>query len=97
MPARARAIRNAIGLALAAVLQLPRRLGWRDMIVVAFAASSGFTFALFFAAAAIPVGPTLIQAKAWCTRDRRGYAARACRGPTASRRPLRHLTCISQH
>jgi hypothetical protein len=33
------------------------------MIVVAFAASCGFTFALFFAAAAIPVGPTLIQAK----------------------------------
>jgi len=53
----------AIGLALAAGLQLPRRLAWRDMIVVAFAASSGFTFALFFAAAAIPVGPTLIQAK----------------------------------
>ena len=53
----------AIALALAAGLQLPRRLGWRDMIVVAFAASSGFTFALFFASAAIPVGPTLIQAK----------------------------------
>jgi NhaA family Na+:H+ antiporter len=53
----------AIGLALAAGLQLPRRLGWREMIVVAFAASSGFTFALFFAAAVIPVGPMLIQTK----------------------------------
>ena len=53
----------AIALALAAGLRLPRRLGWRDMVVVAFAASSGFTFALFFAAAAIPVGPSLIQAK----------------------------------
>lgn len=53
----------AIGLALAAGLQLPRRLGWREMIVVAFAASSGFTFALFFAGAVIPLGPTLIQVK----------------------------------
>jgi NhaA family Na+:H+ antiporter len=53
----------AIGLALAAGFQLPRRLGWREMIVVAFAASSGFTFALFFAAAVIPVGPMLIQTK----------------------------------
>lgn len=53
----------AIGLALAAGLQLPRRLGWREMIVVAFAASSGFTFALFFSAAVIPVGPMLIQTK----------------------------------
>jgi NhaA family Na+:H+ antiporter len=53
----------AIGMALGAGLQLPRRLGWREMIVVAFAASSGFTFTLFFAAAVVPVGPTLIQIK----------------------------------
>ena len=53
----------AVGLALAAGLQLPRRLGWREMIVVAFAASSGFTFALFFAAAVVPLGPTLIETK----------------------------------
>jgi NhaA family Na+:H+ antiporter len=53
----------AVALALGAGLQLPRRLGWREMVVVAFAASSGFTFALFFAAAVVPVGPTLIEIK----------------------------------
>jgi hypothetical protein len=53
----------AIGLALGAGLQLPRRLGWREMVVVAFAASSGFAFMLLFAAVVVPVGPTLIQIK----------------------------------
>ena len=31
--------------------------------MIAFAAASGFTFALFFAAAVVPVGPILIQTK----------------------------------
>jgi NhaA family Na+:H+ antiporter len=53
----------AAGLAVAAGLQMPGRLGWREVTVIAFAASSGFTFALFFAAAVVPVGPTLIQIK----------------------------------
>ena len=51
----------AVGLAVLAGLQLPHRLGWRDMVVIAMAASSGFTFALFFSTAVFPVGPTLIQ------------------------------------
>ena len=53
----------AIMIAVTAGLQLPRRVGWREVVVVAFAASSGFTFALFFATAVFPVGPILIQTK----------------------------------
>ncbi len=53
----------ALGLAVAAGLHLPRRIAWRDMIVVAFASSIGFTFALFFATAAFPIGPILVEAK----------------------------------
>ena len=53
----------AIALGLAAGLRLPHRLDWREVIVIAFAAASGFTFALFFAAAVVPVGPILIQTK----------------------------------
>jgi NhaA family Na+:H+ antiporter len=53
----------ATGLAVAAGLRLPHRLGWREAVVIAFAAASGFTFALFFAAAVVPVGPVLLQTK----------------------------------
>jgi NhaA family Na+:H+ antiporter len=42
-------------------LHLPRRVGWRDLVVVAFAASSGFTLALFVAADTIAPGPILSQ------------------------------------
>lgn len=44
-------------------LHLPRHLGWRDVIVVALATSSGFTFALFFASSVVPVGAVLTQIK----------------------------------
>jgi NhaA family Na+:H+ antiporter len=54
---------GAVGLAVAAGLQLPRRFGWRELIVVAFATSSGFTLALFFATGLIPVGAVLQQIK----------------------------------
>ena len=53
----------AVALAVAAGLHLPHRLGWREVVVVAFAASAGFTFALFFATAVFPVGPILTQTK----------------------------------
>jgi NhaA family Na+:H+ antiporter len=53
----------AVALAVAAGLHLPRRVTWRDVIVVAFTASIGFTFALFFATAAFPLGPVLIEVK----------------------------------
>jgi NhaA family Na+:H+ antiporter len=44
-------------------LELPRRVGWRQLMVIAFATSSGFTLALFFATSALAVGPILAQIK----------------------------------
>ncbi len=44
------------GLALAAGLHLPHRVGWRELIVVGFIASVGFTVGLFFCAAVMPPG-----------------------------------------
>ena len=51
----------AIGLAVAAGLHLPPRIGWRDVLVAAFATSSGFTFALFYASGLLPMGPVRQQ------------------------------------
>lgn len=51
----------AVGLAVLAGLHLPRRLGWRELVVVALASSSGFTIALFFATAVLAIGPLLAQ------------------------------------
>jgi NhaA family Na+:H+ antiporter len=45
-------------------LHLPPRVGWREVIVVALASSSGFTFALFFATSVLPPGAVLTQIKA---------------------------------
>jgi Na+:H+ antiporter, NhaA family len=53
----------AIGAAAACGLHLPRRVGWRELIVVALTSSIAFTSALFFATAAIPVGPVLAELK----------------------------------
>ena len=53
----------AVGLALALGLHLPRRIGWRELVVIALATSSGFTFALFFATGLIAIGPVLAQIK----------------------------------
>jgi NhaA family Na+:H+ antiporter len=53
----------AVGLAVAAGLSLPHRIGWREVIVVALATSSGFTFALIVAAGSLPAGPLLTQIK----------------------------------
>jgi NhaA family Na+:H+ antiporter len=62
-------ILGAVAVALAVGFHLPRRMGWRELTVVALATSSGFTFALFAAASAIPVGAVLTQTKlgALCT------------------------------
>jgi NhaA family Na+:H+ antiporter len=53
----------AVGIALAFGLHLPPRLHWRDLIVVALATSGGFTFGLFFATAAFPLGAVLAELK----------------------------------
>ena len=51
------------GLARACGLSLPARIGWRELIVLGLVAASGFTVALFFAAAAVGPGPTLSALK----------------------------------
>jgi Na+:H+ antiporter, NhaA family len=53
----------AVGVAVAAGFHLPRRIGWRELIVIACATSSGFTLALFFASGLLPVGAVLQQIK----------------------------------
>lgn len=53
----------AVGLAVGAGLHLPRSLGWRELLVVGMTISTGFTLALFTAAAVFPVGPLLAQMK----------------------------------
>lgn len=53
----------AVALAIAAGLHLPRHIGWRELLVVAFATSSGFALALFFATGVLAPGPVLAQTK----------------------------------
>jgi len=51
------------GIARACGLSLPARIGWRELVVLGLVAASGFTVALFFAAAAVGPGPTLSALK----------------------------------
>jgi len=44
------------GIGVLAGLHLPRRAGWRELTVIGFAVSAGFTVALFFATALLPRG-----------------------------------------
>jgi NhaA family Na+:H+ antiporter len=53
----------ATALALALGMHLPTGVRWRDLVVIAVAASAGFTFALFLATTVYPAGPTLAQLK----------------------------------
>jgi NhaA family Na+:H+ antiporter len=53
----------AIALALAVGFRLPAHLHWRELIVIALATSSGFTFALFAATSLLPPGAVLTQIK----------------------------------
>jgi NhaA family Na+:H+ antiporter len=53
----------AAGLAIAAGLHLPHRVGWRDLVVVGCTATIGLVFALFFATAVMPLGPILLEMK----------------------------------
>ena len=53
----------AVALGLAAGLHLPRRMTWFDVTVIAVATTSGFTFALFLGAAALPIGAVADQVK----------------------------------
>ena len=53
----------AVGLAIAAGLRLPARVGWRELVVVGCTASIGLVSALFIATAVIPPGPLLLEMK----------------------------------
>jgi NhaA family Na+:H+ antiporter len=53
----------AVGLAQAMGLHLPRRIRWRELVVIGLATSSGFTFALFFATGLLAPGPLLSEIK----------------------------------
>src|SRR6185436_10878394 len=53
----------AVGVALAAGLHLPQRVGWRELVAVGCTASIGLVFALFFATAVMPPGPLLLEMK----------------------------------
>ena len=55
-------VAGAVALALAAGMHLPRRMGWPDLMVVALATTSGFTFALFLVAVTLPIGAVAGQA-----------------------------------
>jgi Na+:H+ antiporter, NhaA family len=53
------------GVALASVfgMRLPRHIGWGELVVIALATSSGFTFTLLFATSAVAMGPVLTEIK----------------------------------
>lgn len=51
------------GLAIAAGLHLPHRVGWRELVVVGSIATIGLVFTLFFATAVMPPGPVLLEMK----------------------------------
>jgi len=53
----------AVGAAMAVGLHLPGHMRWRELLVVAFATSTGFAVALFLATGALATGPVLAQAK----------------------------------
>lgn len=53
----------AVAGGLAAGLHLPARIGWRELVVVAFATSIGFAFSLLVATQAFGIGPVLSEVK----------------------------------
>lgn len=53
----------AAGIGVAAGLHLPRRVGWRELLIIALATSSGFSISLFFATGMLAPGAVLTQVK----------------------------------
>jgi Na+:H+ antiporter, NhaA family len=53
----------AVSFAVAAGLHLPRHIGWRELLIIALAVSSGFSIALFFATGLLATGPVLASVK----------------------------------
>lgn len=63
MVAKPAGLLAAAGLALLAGLHLPRQLTWRDLVVLGFVTSIGFTLALFFATALLGAGQVLNETR----------------------------------
>ena len=61
--ARPVALLVGVGVAVALRLHRPPGVTWRDVVVVGFISTIGFTMALFFATAAVGPGPTLSELK----------------------------------
>jgi NhaA family Na+:H+ antiporter len=53
----------ATAIAVALGMHLPAAVRWRELVVIAIAASAGFTFTLFLATTLYPAGPLLAQLK----------------------------------
>ena len=53
----------AVAVSVALGLRLPTRVGWRELIVIAFTASCALSFGLFFASAVFATGSLLSEAK----------------------------------
>jgi NhaA family Na+:H+ antiporter len=53
----------AVAVSVALGLRLPTRVGWRELVVIALAASCTLSFGLFFASAVFATGPLLSEAK----------------------------------
>jgi NhaA family Na+:H+ antiporter len=61
MVGRPLGIIGAMAIAIAAGMKLPKQMHWADVTVAALATTSGFTFALFLATAALPLGAVAQQ------------------------------------
>jgi Na+:H+ antiporter, NhaA family len=62
--ARPLALLAGAGVASAFGLHLPKSVGWRELVVLGFVTSAGFTLALFFAAATLGIGQALNETRA---------------------------------
>jgi hypothetical protein len=78
----------AVGAALLAGLHLPRHLGWRELVVVALASSSGFMIALFFATGVVAIRTSARAGHNRRAGDRCRPASRAGCRPVAACGPI---------
>ena len=54
-------ILTAVGAAVVLGLHLPKRIGWRELVVISLATSTGFAFGLFVATGILSIGPARAQ------------------------------------
>ena len=81
----------ATAAALAAGLHLPRQVGWRELIVVGFAAAIGFSIGLFFCTALFPPGQLRSETRMGVLLSLAGAPFASCVRKTAARRQIRTI------